>query len=138
MPAFLRSPAFWAGYLVALTLLACALWWARLETLASLGTAQAAADWQDWERIKRERQAAQDAAHPPLSRRERKASAEPPHLVILRDYFPGVLGSLAVVVSAFYVFLWNVVGGALTSTTRVDLLTEEGEPAPPGAPSPKP
>jgi hypothetical protein len=109
-----------------LALLAGVLWAARTQTLASLSSPQAAADWQDWERIKRERQAAQAAANPAIQRRERKPSDEPPHLVILRDYFPGVLVSLAIVMTAFYVFLWNVVVGVLTSQPQIDLLPPEG------------
>lgn len=121
VPAFLRSPGFWGGYLAMLVLLATVLWLVRTQTLASLDNPQAAANWQDWERIKRERQDAEAAAHPGIQPRRRPPSPESPHVVILRDYFPGVVASLSIVATAFYVFLWNVVRGVLTSKTRIDL-----------------
>jgi hypothetical protein len=60
--------------------------YARSRILAELDTPQARQEWNDW----RERELAQASQGGPVHRRP-PSSAEPPALVLMRDYFPVVM-----------------------------------------------
>lgn len=104
-----RTLAVWIGlYALALALLVVGLCAARRQVIASLDTPAAKAKWQAW-KAETQRQAKQGG---PVQRRAPK-SDEPPLLILLRDYFPGVLGSSVLLVSCLFVFLGLVLPGAL-------------------------
>lgn len=82
------------------------LWHVRGRVIAELGTPEARADWEAW------RQGVADRQGDGVVQRRIPKSDEPPHLVLLRDYFPGVLGSLFLVATFLYTFLVLAFKGA--------------------------
>lgn len=97
---------FLVVYLVMLVLIVLGMNSARRATLAEFGTAEAIDDWDDW------RQSAAEAdASAPVQRRV-SPSAEPPALVLMRDYFVVCLLFALVLSSLLYGTLALMMFGA--------------------------
>ena len=96
---------FWwvgaGGYLLVRAALAASLASARRHVIETLDTPEARAQWEKFLKAERERAEQQDA---PVRRRV-STSDEPPHLVLLRDHFAAILGSLALLLTCLYGFL---------------------------------
>jgi hypothetical protein len=96
-------------YLALVCAILALLLYARRRTLAELASADSVKQWQAW----REDVKHQDADLGPVQRRVPK-SAEPPALVLMRDYFGVCLaGALLFSTVLYWVIAWLVVG-ALT------------------------
>jgi hypothetical protein len=107
------SPGLWAAlaiYVVLMATLVGGMQYVRGRVIADLSTPQARADWEAWRKKVAEKQ------DDPVVQRRIPKSDEPPHLVLMRDYFFGMLGSLALVVTFLYGFLVLVVRGAWRRT----------------------
>jgi len=100
------------GYLGLMILIIAALFHYRQVAVAALASPAAQADWQAWKQAEEDRSRDPDA----LVRRKPPRSDEPPHLVLLRDHFPAVLGSLLLITSFFYGFLALTLRGAFGQT----------------------
>jgi hypothetical protein len=84
-----RGAVAWLlAYLLAMAALVWLVFVARQRVVESLGSPAAQAQWQAWKK-----QAAKQQADPQhsVSRRPPKSN-EPPGLILMRDYFPAVLG----------------------------------------------
>lgn len=111
-PAWYRTRAgrvALAGYLLFAAAVVAALVYARGQVLAELGTPEALAEWRAWREEVRQQQEQSGTT----AERRVPTSDEPPQLVLLRDYFPGVLGATLVIVSFLYGFLAFVTVGSL-------------------------
>jgi hypothetical protein len=90
-------------------LLAAVVWsltTARHWALVELATPQSIGDWQAWRKDVREQQ----SQHRPVKRRVPK-SAEPPALVLMRDYFATSLtGAIIFTTVLYWVIAWFVTG----------------------------
>ena len=104
---------FWwvvaGGYLLVMAALAASLASARRHVIETLDTPEARAQWEKFLKAERERAEQQDA---PVRRRV-STSDEPPHLVLLRDHFAAILGSLALLLTCLYGFLALMLQGVL-------------------------
>ena len=104
---------FWwvaaGGYLLLMAALAASLASARRHVIETLDTPEARAQWEKFLKAERERAEQQDA---PVRRRV-STSDEPPHLVLLRDHFAAILGSLALLLTCLYAFLAMMLQGVL-------------------------
>ena len=124
MARFTLAGALWlAAYLAMLAAVVVTLLDVRRQSLATLDTPQARAQWDEW------RKAAQREATGagPVQRRVPKSS-EPPALVLLRDYF-GVCLAAAVTFSSllFFVLMFTIrgaVGGARSARPGVTKIGE--------------
>jgi hypothetical protein len=93
-------------YVALVALVVWAMIAARGSALADLGTAESRDNWQEW----REDVQQQQDAPGPVARRVPK-SAEPPGLVLMRDYFAVCLVGAIVFASLLYwVLAWFVTG----------------------------
>jgi hypothetical protein len=101
------------GWLALVVIVIGGMFMARQETLATMSTPEAQAEWDAW----RESEVNQ-RDDLPVKRRPPK-SPEPPALVLMRDHFPVLLGAAVVFGSLLYAALVFAVGGALR--TNVDL-----------------
>jgi hypothetical protein len=102
------------GYLVMLIAVVWSLAAAREWALANLATRTSIDNWQTW----REDVRRQQAAPGPVARRVPK-SAEPPGLVLMRDYFPVCLvGAILFTTLLYWVLAW-LLRGMLKSTTTL-------------------
>jgi len=106
------------GWFVLLLVVVVGMFLARQETLATMSTPEAQAEWDAWRASEVNQR--QDL---PVKRRPPK-SPEPPALVLMRDHFPVLLGAAVVFGSLLYAALAFAVSGALR--TNVDL--GKGEP----------
>ncbi len=97
-----------AGYTVVVASLVFGFRTARERTLADLGTAEAAQQWQAW----RAETARQSKSPGPVARREQRA-VEPPLLILMRDHFAAALGTTLLAVTIFYWFLAFILRGIL-------------------------
>ncbi len=93
----------------------------RGQVIADLSTPKARADWEAW----RQRNAPQEKG---VIHRRVPKSEEPPHLVLLRDYFWGVLFSLGLVVSFMFGALVLLIRGMSQSPTARQLPPSEPIP----------
>lgn len=84
------------------------LWSARSWAIGTFETPAEQQNWGDWQK---ETQARQDAQQVPEERRGH-TSAEPPMLILLRDYFPGIAATAFVLMSFLFAFLVFVLRGA--------------------------
>lgn len=80
---------------------------ARRRTIAALDSPQARAQWEQW-RAETRRQ----SKTPGPANRRVPNSQEPPGLILLRDHFPAVAGTCALVSTCLFVFLAVVFRGA--------------------------
>lgn len=103
-----------AGYLLLMAGLVFGLSTLRGQVIADLSTPAARADWEAW----RQREAPQEKG---VVHRRIPKSEEPPHLVLLRDYFWGVLFSLGLVVSFMYAAMVLLIRGMLQSPVAREL-----------------
>jgi hypothetical protein len=98
--------ALFAGYLLFAALLITGMFLVRQTMVPELSTPQSQADWTAW----RAEAAQQDGTHGPVQRTVPK-SAEPPLLILMRDYFPACVLGLLVPLSALYaVIAWLACG----------------------------
>ena len=104
---FGRSIWWWlAGYVAAMTLVAWSVTAARTWALAELGTPESTAEWEEW----REDVRADQGQPAPIQRRVPK-SAEPPALVLTRDYFAVLMcGSVLFTSLVYWVLAWMIAG----------------------------
>lgn len=102
-----------AGWIVMLGVVIAGMFLVREQTLATMNTPEAQAEWDAW----REAEVNQ-RADLPVKRRPPK-SPQPPALVLMRDHFPVLLGAAVVFGSLLYAALAFAVSGALR--TNVDL-----------------
>jgi hypothetical protein len=101
-----------ACYVAMIAAISWALFSARHWALAELATPQSTAEWEAWRADVR---AQQDAASP--VRRAVPKSAEPPELVLMRDYFGVSIGGAILFSSVlFWICAW-LLHGMLTPTT---------------------
>ena len=111
----LRSLWIWfAGYLLLVIAVVGLLTAARSWTLRNLNRAEARSDWQMW------RQAAQEQSgrEGPVMRRVPR-TAEPPALVLMRDYYGTCVAVALVLLSALYVTLMVMVRGVMRNASGV-------------------
>lgn len=97
-----------AVYVLLMAATSVAMFAARAHAVRSFGTAEAQEDWEQW----REETRRQEGADSPVARRIPKA-AEPPTLVLLRDYFATCLVGALVLTSLLYWAFAFLVRGAL-------------------------
>jgi hypothetical protein len=91
----------------------------------ALSNPQATEEWQDWTSDEATRAASPDQ---PVRRRTPK-SAEPPALVLLRDYFVAVVGaSLVIATFAYALMAWMIWGVATHSSSAGYTLTDDLPP----------
>jgi hypothetical protein len=106
----------WA-WLIGYALFAVAVVWsvlaARSWALTELATPESTAEWEAW----REDVRAQQNTPAPIRRRVPK-SAEPPALVLARDYFAIVMTAAVVFSSLIYWVLAWMISGTLTSASN--------------------
>lgn len=116
--SLLRSIWLWiVGYAVLVIALVGGLIYARSEMIRTLGTPQAQAAWDQWrEEAKAKSGADKQPIEGPVQRRVPK-SAEPPALVLLRDYFGICLGGGLLFSSLLYFMIMFAVRGVLTAST---------------------
>jgi hypothetical protein len=95
-----------AVYLALVAIVIVGMFLLRQSVLANLETPQAQSDWNKW----RMEASAQDGTHGPVQRSAPR-SAQPPALVLMRDYFAAILVGLLLPVSALYGFIaWIACG----------------------------
>jgi hypothetical protein len=112
---FGRRIWWWAaGYVAVLTAVCWSVNSARQWALAELGTPASTAEWKAW----REDVRAEQGKPVAIQRRVPK-SAEPPALVLARDYFAVVLVASIVFSTLLYWVLAWLIAGALASPTIV-------------------
>jgi hypothetical protein len=114
-PTSLAAVFAWlVAYLAVMSLVAAGVYYGRKQALAVYGTGEAQAQWDAW------RQGAKRMAEEsgPVKRRLPK-SAEPPALVLMRDYFAICL-SLALVLSTvlFATFMFMLQGALRANTPQ--------------------
>jgi hypothetical protein len=104
-----RGAARWlwvAGYAALVAVVVWAIASAREWALANLSTSQSVGEWQAWREDVKEQQ----GAGGPVARRIPK-SAEPPGLVLMRDYFVVCLvGALIFTTLLYWLLVWLVAG----------------------------
>jgi hypothetical protein len=98
--------AWLAGYALLMAVVAWSLLSARQWALAELATPQSISDWQAWREDVREQQ-----AQPGPVKRRVPNSAEPPALVLMRDYFGvSIVGAVVFTTVLYWVVAWFVRG----------------------------
>lgn len=110
-----HNVAWLLAYLAVLALVVGGLIYGRSQALAIYGSEHAQADWDQW-RARAKKMATQPG---PVKRREPK-SAEPPALVLMRDYFL-VCSLLAVLLSSvlFATFMFFIRGAMSSPGSRL-------------------
>jgi hypothetical protein len=98
------------AYLLFLALIAGGVFYGRSRALAVYGSGEAQAQWDTW-RADAKKMA--EAPHP--VKRRIPGSAEPPALVLMRDYFAICLGGSLVLSTVLFATFMMLVRGALTS-----------------------
>jgi hypothetical protein len=94
------------AYAVLMVLIVGSLLWARRWAIAEMATPESIGDWQAWRADVRDQQHQPS----PVARRVPK-SAEPPTLVLLRDYFAVMMVGAVLFSSVLYwLTAWLVVG----------------------------
>ena len=112
---FGRSIWWWvASYVTAMALVVWSVMAARTWALAELGTPESTAEWEEW----REDVRADQGQPAPIQRRVPK-SAEPPALVLTRDYFAVVMGGSILFTSLVYWVLAWMISGTFAAGYRV-------------------
>jgi hypothetical protein len=101
------------GWAVTLALVVGGMFVVRDRTLATMSTPEAQAEWDAW------RESEVNQRDDLSVKRRPPKSAEPPALVLMRDYFPVLLGAAVVFGSLLYAALAFAVSGAFR--TNVDL-----------------
>jgi hypothetical protein len=111
---FGRSIGWWvAGYALLIAAAGWSVFAAKRWALAELSTPASTADWEAW----REDIRAQQDRPTPIRRRVPK-SAEPPALVLTRDYFAVVMAAAVIFSSLIYWIMAWLVMGALAVPQR--------------------
>jgi hypothetical protein len=106
--------ALLAGYIVLVSLVTWSLVGARNWALAELATSESIHQWEAWREDVR-----QQETHPGPVRHRVPKSAEPPALVLMRDYFAvSLVGAVLFTTLLYWVTAWFV-SGILTSPTRL-------------------
>lgn len=98
----------WVGLVIVIALVVAVLLGARHSALATYGTPEAQAEWNDWRR----RAAEQTESGGPVERKVPK-SAEPPALVLMRDHFAACLGAALVAATGVYGTFMLLLRGAV-------------------------
>jgi hypothetical protein len=97
---------FIAGYIILIGAVVWSLVAARKWALTELATPESMREWEIW----REDERKQDEQAGPVRRRVPK-SAEPPALVLMRDYFPvSLIGAVVFMSLLYWVIAWFVQG----------------------------
>ncbi len=86
-----------AGLLVVIVSVVAGMLWARNAAIATYGTPEAQAEWEDWRR----EAAAQAESGGPVQRKVPR-SQEPPALMLMRDHFAPCLGAALVAACGVY------------------------------------
>jgi hypothetical protein len=95
-----------AGYIVLTAIIVGVMFLLRDSVVANLSTSEAKANWQGW----RTKAAQDDGMRSPIQRSVPR-SAEPPALVLMRDYFTAVIVGLLLPITGLYVFVaWIALG----------------------------
>jgi hypothetical protein len=95
-----------AMYVLVMTVVVVSIFWAQRWALENLATRQSIEQWQTW----REDVQAQQFQPGPVQRRV-PSSAEPPALVMMRDYFGvSLIGAVLFASVLFWVVAWFVTG----------------------------
>lgn len=106
-----RRLVLWlSGYVAVAAVATYWLWSARQNVIAELSSESAIQQWQQFN----EDMAEQQRQGSPVTRKL-SPSDEPPSLVLLRDYFGGILLSVLVIVGFLYAFVAFLVEGLLRS-----------------------
>jgi len=104
-----KSTWLWlVAYLVAVVAIVLGMRHLRQRVLETMDTPQARAEWQKW----REAEPNQTDSNQPVKRRPPK-SAEPPTVVLLRDYFPVIVTAAIVFGSLLFAAITIAARGAL-------------------------
>ncbi len=96
------------AYLLVMAATGLGLWSARGWAIETFDTPDEQQNWGDWQQ---DTQARQDAQQIPAERRGH-TSAEPPMLILLRDYFIGIAVTASVLATFLFAFLVFVLRGA--------------------------
>jgi len=116
------NAALWGilcGWVVSLALVTGGMFIVRDRTLVTMSTPVAQAEWDAW------RESEVNKRDDLSVKRRPPKSVEPPALVLMRDYFPVLLGAAVVFSSLLYAALAFALSGALK--TNVDLGPVEPE-----------
>ena len=103
------------AYVSVVAAVVAALAYARQQALRTYGTEQAQGEWDEW----RDQATEQAQGQGPVTRRAPK-SAEPPALVLMRDYFAVCLVIAVTLTSVLFVTFVGLVRGALRTPAFVD------------------
>jgi hypothetical protein len=104
--------AWFIAYLLFLALIGGGVFYGRSRALAIYGSGEAQAQWDTW-RADAKKMA--EAPHP--VKRRIPGSAEPPALVLMRDYFAICLGGALVLSTVLFGTFMILVRGAFTPTS---------------------
>ena len=103
-----------AGYVVLMGVVVWSLLSARHWALAELGTPQSIEQWEAWREDVRQQQTERG----PVRHRVPK-SAEPPALVLMRDYFAvSLIGAVVFTTLLYWVLAWLIIGILGCATPR--------------------
>lgn len=102
------------GYIVLLCVVVGSMFWVRHTALTELAAPESIADWESWREEVRKEQ-----ANPgPVQRRVPK-SAEPPGLVLMRDYFVvSFVGATFFTSILYWIMAWFVTGAMGSSNAN--------------------
>ena len=115
MKCSLASFIWLVAYLLFLGLIAGGVFYGRSRALAIYGSGEAQAQWDTW-RADAKKMA--EAPHP--VKRRIPGSAEPPALVLMRDYFAICLGGSLVLSTVLFGTFMMLARGAMSSGTTLD------------------
>lgn len=107
------SLAWLIAYVAVLALVLGGVVYGRAQALAIYGDPQAQAEWDSW-REDAKKMASSDG---PVKRRE-PGSAEPPALVLMRDYFAVCLGLAVVLTSVLFGTFMVLIRGAFSPASQ--------------------
>lgn len=114
MPSRKMRITLWLlGYALLISAIISAMLWQRQEVLTTMSTAEARSEWDTW----RDDVIRQQSNPGPVQRRIPK-SAEPPALVLMRDYFAVSLVGATFFTSLLYWIVAWLVSGALSSSSH--------------------
>ena len=103
------------AYIAVVAAVVAAMAFARSQALRNYATDEAQGQWEKWRQKAKE----QEQGEGPVARRTPK-SAEPPALVLMRDYFAVCLVIAVTLSSVLFVTFLALVRGALTTPAFVD------------------
>ena len=109
------------AYIAVLALVAGGVFYGRQQALATYGSAQAQAEWDTW----REDAQKMSKGSGPVTRRAPK-SAEPPALVLMRDYFAVCLAGAMLLTSVLFGTFMVLIRGAWSQGNNIGASKRQG------------